>query len=207
VNRSKSHCCIKNKLVIANILKHLVTGIILAGGKSSRFGSDKALYEYRGMKLIEYAIDVLKPLTHEILISTNKPADYEFTGLKTFQDAFPGQGPLSGIHSGLLHSAYDKTLVVGCDMPYLELALFEYLLNHSNRYQVIYPTHNGFTESMVGYYHKSCLDIIEAALKQGNNKILNAVEPLKVLFLNVDDQDFYDSKLFRNINSQKDLDF
>jgi molybdenum cofactor guanylyltransferase len=193
--------------VRSRITRPQVSGIILAGGKSSRFGSDKALYEFQGKKIVEYTIDALKPLTREILISTHKPADYEFTGLKTVQDAFPGQGPLAGIHSGLLHSAYDKTLVVGCDMPFLNPALFKYIMSQSEAYQVIYPTHHGFTESMVGYYHKNCLDAIETALKQGNNKILDAVEPLQVLFLNVDDQEFYEVNMFRNINSQKDLYF
>jgi molybdenum cofactor guanylyltransferase len=191
----------------ASTSKPKVTGIILAGGKSSRFGSDKALYEYRGKKLIGYTIEALKPVTREILISTNKPADYEFTGLKTVQDAFPGQGPLAGIYSGLVNSANEKTLVVGCDMPFLKPALFEYLLSQSERYQVVYPAHKGFTESMVGFYNKSTIPAIESALKLGNNKILNAVESLEVLFINVDDQEFYEVDLFRNINSQKDLDF
>ena len=165
------------------------------------------MYEYRGKKLIEYAIQAMKPVAREILISTNNPGDYAFTGFKTIPDIYPNHGPLSGIHSGLSNSLCDWNLIVGCDMPSLTITLFEFILANANDYQVVYPTHNGFTESMMGFYNRSSLPVIETALKHRTNKILSAVAPLKVLFLNVDDQDFYDFKIFRNINSIEDLDF
>lgn len=82
---------------------HKVTGIILAGGESRRFGSDKALFEYNGKKLIEYAIASLRPVCGQILLSTHHTHKYAFTGLTCVADLFPAAArwPVSMPASGI----------------------------------------------------------------------------------------------------------
>ncbi len=182
-----------------------VTGIILAGGKSSRFGSDKALFSFRGKKLVEYSIEIIKPMCGQILLSTNQPDKFRFTGWPTVEDIYPGCGPVAGIHACLEQSSTMHHLVIGCDMPWLDTRLFEFILHNSPGYQVVMPMHKGFRETMASYYHKSCSPALENALKEQRYKIFDAIAPLKTFYPEIDDKTFYSEKLFANINYREDI--
>lgn len=181
------------------------TGIILAGGKSRRFGSDKALYEYNGTKLIEYSIATLQPLCGTLLLSTNEPEKYAFTGLPTVPDLFPGCGPVAGIHACIEQSAHEHHLVIGCDLPWLSPRVFEFILQKSKGHQVVIPTQNGLKETMASYYHKSTSPTLKKALQQKRYKILDAIAPLKCIYPAIDNEDFYTNKMFANINYRQDI--
>jgi molybdopterin-guanine dinucleotide biosynthesis protein A len=183
-----------------------ITGIILAGGRSSRFGEDKALYHYNGKAMVEYAIDALFPICEQLLLVTNRPNDYYgLTGVTFIRDIYLGCGPLGGIHAGLLASGNNDNLIAGCDMPGLKTDLFRTLLLHNSDAQVVIPTHNGFKESLACYYHKSALLIIEEALKQSRFKIFEAIKPLRIQYLNVEEMVFYSEGLFANVNTREDI--
>ena len=77
------------------------TGVILAGGASSRFGSNKALALLRGRPIISHVAAVLEKTFHSHLLVTNSPETYQFLGWQMTTDIHPGQGPLAGIHSAL----------------------------------------------------------------------------------------------------------
>jgi molybdopterin-guanine dinucleotide biosynthesis protein A len=100
-----------------------VTGVILAGGASSRMGSNKALLPYRGGVFVEAIFRQLRRLFPEVLLVTNSPEQYQFLPCRKVPDIFPGHGALAGIHAGLHHSYTDAIFVVACDMPYLNPAL------------------------------------------------------------------------------------
>ncbi|TVQ16034.1 MAG: molybdenum cofactor guanylyltransferase [Bacteroidetes bacterium] len=182
-----------------------VTGIILAGGKSSRFGSNKALFEYQGKKLVEYSIEILHPLCGQLLLSTNQPEIFAFTGLQTVSDVYPDCGPVGGIHACLQQSTTEHNLVTGCDLPWLDTRLFEYILGCSPSYQVVMPMHKGFKETMASYYHQSCAETLEKALQEKHYKIFDAIAPLKTFYPEIDEQDFYSEKLFANVNYREDI--
>ena len=182
-----------------------VTGIILAGGKSSRFGSDKALFEFNGKKLVEYSIEKLSPICNRLLLSTNQPEKYAFTGLKTVTDIYPDCGPVGGIHACLLHSGTEHNLVIGCDLPWLETSIFQFLLQKSFGYQVVMPSHKGFRETMASYFHKSCADTLEQALMEKRYKIFDAIASLKTFNPDIVNESFYSEKLFSNINYRGDI--
>ena len=103
------------------------TGILLAGGSSSRMGTDKGMVEFQGKKLAEYALDLLSRFCDEIIISTGNP-EYAGFGFRIIPDQLPGKGPLSGLAATLPLSSNEWNLVLGCDMPYTNSALFEFLL-------------------------------------------------------------------------------
>jgi molybdopterin-guanine dinucleotide biosynthesis protein A len=187
------------------IPKHQVTGIILAGGKSSRFGSDKALFEFNGKRLVEYSIEKLAPLCENLLLSTNQPEKFAFTGLQTVKDNYPGCGPVGGIHACLLQSDTEHNLVIGCDLPWLETSLFQFILQKSPGYQVVMPVHNGFRETMASYFHKSCTEILEKALQEKRYKIFDAIASLKTFYPGIENESFYTEKLFSNINYRGDI--
>ncbi len=91
---------------------------ILAGGKSSRMGRDKALLPFNGAPLIAHIAQVLAPIFPEIIVVTANPAIAAAAKLPAVSDAFAGRGPLGGIHAALAHFEA-PTFVVACDMPYL----------------------------------------------------------------------------------------
>lgn len=185
--------------------KSNITGIVLAGGRSRRFGSNKALFEYQGKKLIEYSIETLTPLCGQLLLSTNEPEKYAFTGLTTVPDLFPGCGPVAGIHACLEQSTTEHHLVIGCDLPWLNTRLFEFILQNSHNYQVVMPMHKGFRETMASYYHQSCSPTLAKALQEKRYKIFDAIDPLKTFYPEIDREAFFSEKLFANVNYREDI--
>ena len=187
------------------IPKSQVTGIILAGGKSTRFGSDKALFEYKGKKLVEYSIETIKTLSDTILLSTNSPEKFDFTGLQTVTDIYPVCGPVAGIHACLQQSKTEHNLIIGCDLPWLDPRLFRLLLEKNPGFQVVIPSHNGHYETMASYYHKSCAGHLEQALQNKQYKVLDAIASLKTLYAEIQNEEFYSERLFSNINYLRDI--
>ena len=89
------------------IWKKEITGIVLAGGKSSRMGQEKGLAEFDGKPMIAYALEALAPLCTEILISSNSNA-YNHLGYRVVPDIIANSGPMGGIYSCMLQSQLEK---------------------------------------------------------------------------------------------------
>src|SRR5690606_20588107 len=103
------------------------TGIILAGGKSSRMGRNKALLDFHGQTVIETIANELQKIVNHLIIVTNNQEDYAFLQLPMVSDKWQGIGPLAGIHAGLSISKTEKNLVVACDMPFVSREIGSYL--------------------------------------------------------------------------------
>src|SRR5690349_1942483 len=91
-------------------------GFVLAGGKSSRMGCNKALLPFRGRTLVEHIASEVSTVTHTVALIGDR-ALYIILGYPVIEDVFPGRGPLSGIHAALRASGAEWSLVVACDMP------------------------------------------------------------------------------------------
>lgn len=111
----------------------LLTGAILAGGHSSRFGSNKALFAPDGEPLISKAADLLRPLTGEVLVSAS-PAHagtYDFLGLEIVEDLHPDSGPLGGLEALLQRCSTPWLLVLTCDMPFVDSDALLTMIRHA----------------------------------------------------------------------------
>src|SRR3989338_7407536 len=97
-----------------------VTGIILAGGRSTRMGEDKSFLEVSGKTLLENAVDSLSPICKKLLIITNTPLPCHRYGIETHADIIKERGPLGGIYTGLIFSGERYNFVVACDMPFID---------------------------------------------------------------------------------------
>jgi molybdopterin-guanine dinucleotide biosynthesis protein A len=137
-----------------------VTGIILAGGGSSRLGRDKASEPVNGRPLLQWAADRLEQAAAEIVvvkaagqrlpsIETRKP-------LKVAEDILAGRGPLAGIHSGLQSASHDLSIAAGCDMPLLCVPLLRQLCHLADGYDVVMPTRGGQPQPLHAVYRRSC---------------------------------------------------
>ncbi len=190
-----------------------VSGIILAGGKNTRMGKEKAFLKIGGRTIIEIITTALKPLTGEIIIISNKPDLYAGYGVRVVRDVIPGQGPLSGIHAGLLQASNQAALVTACDTPFVSTRLARLLIDHSPAYDIVVPRYRGVVEPLFALYKKSCLDFFEMSLNKGHNKIARVIESMILEGIKVKKLEEEDlkaagtnwEKVFFNVNTPDDL--
>lgn len=181
-----------------------LTGIILAGGKSSRMGQDKAFLDFQGKKLIEYSIDLLKPLCSQLLISVNQPG-YEQFGIELIVDQYKNCGPIGGFHAALNASGDDWNLVVSCDTPFLNPELFEMLLEKREDWQAVIPFHENGMEPLAALYHRDMAEYFEQSIQKGDYKLHRILKQANVKLVDVSDLLNKYPNLFSNLNSPGDL--
>ena len=180
--------------------------IILAGGKSRRFGTDKAFYPYRGKPLIQTVINVVNKVTDNIIIITNSPEKLNFVSYPKYKDLLPDCGSLGGIYTGLSFSNFKVNLVLACDMPFVSTECLNYLVQNTNGNDITVPYHNNMLEPLCAVYSKSCLPFIKAQLETKNYQIFQFYDKVetKEIHFNLEIP-FYHHRLFFNINSKDDL--
>jgi len=183
-----------------------VTGIILAGGKSSRMGAEKGLQELCGKPLIHYAIEALSGLCNTIIISSSSDA-YHSLGYKVVADVIPGIGPMGGIYSTLQQSKTEENLVLSCDLPFVSEELMSYILENSTGYKVAVPwLGDQHYEPLCGFYHLSILDQISAFIEINNYKLPDLFDEVSINKLVINSElNFYQENMFLNVNSKHDL--
>lgn len=184
-----------------------MTAIILAGGKSSRFGKDKAFITIKGASLIKKQIKLLKKIFKRVIIVTNNPDKYKFKGVKVIRDVIPGLGPLSGIHSGLLASATNYNFVVGCDMPFLSPGLIKYMISKAKGFDIVVPKLKKGYETLFAVYSKNCIAPISSILSKDNFKVRQLFKKVKVKEIREREIKKFGSPetIFFNINTLQDL--
>lgn len=187
-----------------------IAGVILVGGKSSRFGANKALAEFHGRPLISWVAKIITSVFSSCLLVTNTPEVYEFLKLPMTGDRFPGSGPLAGIHAALAHIKESQAFVVGCDMPLIDPRFIRYqcqLAEKAKDWDVILPWLETGPEPLHGLYRKTCLPVIEKCLEQGERKAGAVLEKLKVCRLGQEDilANGGDLRMFANINRPEDM--
>ncbi|WP_142785753.1 molybdenum cofactor guanylyltransferase [Changchengzhania lutea] len=161
------------------IKKHNITGIILAGGKSSRMGTDKGFLLFKNKPFIQYSINALKPLTNEILIVSDNP-DYDKFGLKRINDITKDTGPISGICSGLVASSTAYNLILSCDIPLINSNILQKLVDAiDDESEIIQIESNGKTMPLIAVYHRSCKDKFLILLQGDERRLRVAVRTCK----------------------------
>ena len=186
-----------------------MTTIVLAGGKSRRLGRYKALETLGGQSLVERVIDRLSPLGTEIIVVAAEedwgfPPDIK---VKTVFDVYPDKGALVGIYSGLKAASTFYSLVVACDMPFLNVALLRYLMGLSSGFDAVIPKLEGKLQPLHAVYSKDCLGPIEDMLGEDRRKVTDLPDRLRVRFVGDKEIETFDPEhlSFFNINSEFDL--
>ncbi len=190
------------------INKEEVTGIILAGGRSSRMGKDKGLCSFRDKPLVSYAVDTLKPLCGEMMISANHfPEKYAAFGLPVVPDEIQNIGPMGGLHACLKRSKTQHNLVISCDTPFVSTNVFRLLLQHVENYQVVCPSHDTFLiEPLSAYYNTNILGDLEKAIQHKEFKMMRFLKRIRFRTVPVEKgQLVFRETLFLNLNTPEDL--
>ena len=157
-----------------------ITGVILAGGVSSRMGSNKALLPYRGGRFIESIHRLLGELFDDVLLITNTPEQYDFLPCRKAGDLYPGMGTLAGLHAGLQQSVTPYIFAVACDMPYLNPDLIAMLAGFRDRGDVVIPHGEKGAEPLHALYGKGCLPAMERSLDAGRRRIVSFFPEVRV---------------------------
>jgi molybdopterin-guanine dinucleotide biosynthesis protein A len=183
-----------------------MTGILLAGGKSSRMGKEKGSLKLGNQFLYEYPLQVLEACCENILISSCNPS-LPRAPHPLVCDEISGLGPLGGIYSCLKYSSTELNVILSYDMPGINVPLIHYLLTEAKGYDVVVPAlieHQ--PEPLCGVYRKSALPVFEACIQQKEYAVHKALRKSrsKVLIIH-QHMDFWHPELFININTREDL--
>ena len=187
------------------------SGVIIAGGVSQRLGKNKALERIGGRTLIERVVDILVPLTTEVLVVVAQPEQAAAFRLppsvRVVSDRYPGKGSLGGIFTGLDASAEPWSLVVACDMPFLSRELLRYLIGESSDVDAVVPLLGGQIEPLHALYSEACLTPMERMVRAGDLKIAPLFEAVRVRYVDEGTIDRIDPRhlSFFNINTRADL--
>lgn len=187
--------------------KKSITGIILAGGRSTRIGENKAFLRLNSKSIIEQTLSKLQLLTNEVILATNTPEEYRRLGLKIVQDSVPHQGPLGGILAGLEASSNFLNVAVACDMPFLNPELLEFMIDFADNCDVVIARSKRGLEPLHAVYSKRCIQPIRESLQGGAFQIIGLFDKVKVKYIEGEILARYDPQgLFSfNINTLEDL--
>jgi molybdopterin-guanine dinucleotide biosynthesis protein A len=182
-----------------------ITAVILAGGKSTRMGQNKALLLFDGKPLIEKIRELLTKIFSKIIVSTALKDSYPQLELPEVVDRYPETGPLGGITS-VLEAGFSPIFCVGCDMPFLSEKLIVYQCGIRACCDAVIPVWNNHPQVLHGLYSKSLLPAFHNGLNEEQYKITDWLEEAEVCYLLEDEIRRYDPSglSFRNINTPDD---
>jgi molybdopterin-guanine dinucleotide biosynthesis protein A len=180
------------------------SGFVLAGGRSKRMGSNKALLPLAGRRLLDRAIDLLEPHVSEIFV-VGPPETFPALHVPVRPDEIRQAGPLGGILTGLRHARFDRSFVLGVDLPFLTGEVVERILAASEGYDLTLPRIGDIYETLCAVYGKGCVTAIEGILLSGH-KSVQEIFP-RVRMRTLPEEDFTElggADLFFNINTRED---
>lgn len=182
------------------------TGVVLAGGQSSRMGRDKALIEIDGRTMLDRSIELLRPHCREVLV-IGDPLKYAPAHAAVLPDDAPGQGPLGGVLTAMRHARYVRLLVLACDLPGVnERLLFRLKDALLDGVDAAVPQHHGFIEPLASAWHRHGIEALEVCVAQGRLKMSDALATVNTAWLSVTPgEDGWPADLFRNLNRPDDL--
>ena len=161
----------------------MLTVVIQAGGMSSRMGEDKALKIFLGKPLIQRVIERMSPIADEIIVTTNRPAEYTFLNYRLIPDLKPGRGALGGLYTAIASAAHPLVAVVACDMPFASQMFFEgarRLIVKEEADVIIAKTDEGYEPLHALYRRETCLPAIESAIDADQWKVIAWFPQVKV---------------------------
>ena len=183
-------------------------GFILAGGRSSRMGRDKAMLEIDGLTMIDRAIDLVRRVGVEPVVVGSVGESSRKPGGRVISDDWPGAGPLGGIATALRDTQASWNLVVACDMPYLTKNWMEFLMCRASTAlgDAVVPMNESGAEPLCAIYHQRGETAIRDALENGVRKVTDGLAKLRVEYVERDEWKGFDPDglLFKNMNEPAD---
>ncbi|HHO75655.1 MAG TPA: molybdenum cofactor guanylyltransferase [Deltaproteobacteria bacterium] len=182
-----------------------MTGIVLIGGRSTRFGRDKVVAPVGDKLLIEHVIEVIEPLFEDILLIGHKRDDLR--GFNIIEDLRPGCGPLGGIYTALSTVKTRQIFVFAADMPNLNEQFISHMISISDDHDIVIPVWSQGREPLHAIYHKRILPVVKALLDEDLFKIFNLLNRVDTSTITEEViREFgLPEKMFANINTLHDI--
>jgi molybdopterin-guanine dinucleotide biosynthesis protein A len=184
-----------------------VSAFVLAGGRSSRMGTDKAFIEFQGRTLLDRALALVTRITPNVCILGSR-AKFGAFG-KVVEDEFAEHGPLGGIHAALRNSTSELNLILAVDMPFVQESFLKYLVSEAEKCDAAatVPRATGNWQPLCAVYRRTFADLAEPALRSGRNKIDPLFKEALVRVMAHDEleREGFDEDLFRNLNTPEEL--
>ena len=185
-----------------------LTAFILAGGKSTRMGVDKAFVQLDGRTLLARALELARGLASDVRI-VGDVAKFGKMG-PVVEDIFQNCGPLGGIHAALRASATDLNLILAVDLPFVAARFLKYVIEqavNSPSALAVVPRAAGGWQPLCAVYRRSFAEGAETALRGGHNKIDRLFDSLEIRVIDEDElvQAGFSFDIFRNLNTPEEL--
>ena len=184
-----------------------VTAFVLAGGKSTRMGRDKAFLHWAGGTLLSNALKVAASVTANVVI-VGDTQKFSCAGV-VVEDAYRDRGPLGGIHAALSHSTTDLNLMLAVDLPFVQAPFLAYLIRQARESQamITVPRASGGFHPLCAVYRKEFVTLAEQSLRERKNKIDSLFPKVACRILEEDElrKAGFSPEIFRNLNTPEEL--
>ena len=178
--------------------KPVLNGLVLAGGKSERMGSDKSVFNWHGKQQKEYMADLLAQICDNVFISCREEQKHEIDNYKTIADTFTGLGPYGAILSAFRQNPNAAWLVTACDLPLMDAETLQYLISNRNVSKIattFESPHDGLPEPLITIWEPKAYSVLLSFLSLGyscprkvmrNNDVhvIKALQPEKLMNVN-----------------------
>ncbi|MFC1892509.1 molybdenum cofactor guanylyltransferase [Chloroflexota bacterium] len=188
-----------------------VSCIVLAGGRASRLGHNKAQVRIGNKTLFQRVLCGISFIKGEVIVVSGGKESFPILSSESRErlvtDIYPRKGPLVGIFTGLRVSRSQHNLVVACDMPFLNRGLLSYMIELATGFDLVIPRLGDMVEPLHAVYSRDCLAAIERMIEQDNLGVNRLLSRVRVRYVEADEIDRFDPAhlSFFNINTEADL--
>ena len=178
-----------------------LTAIILAGGKSSRMGAHKGGLVLDGRTFTEIIADELKKLTADVRVSCTEKTENVPPDCGKVFDIYENCGPMGGLHAALKNCDADALIVSACDTPLIKAELYQLLLDNLGGHDGIIAVSDDHTHPLTAVYRRKMADIFEEYLKEGNYRLMRALDKADIVQYNLPETM---ADMVKNINTPEE---
>lgn len=185
----------------------MITGAVLAGGRSLRFGKNKAFQQLRGKRFVDLAIESLRPFCDPVMVVVDVIEPYLDTGVMLAQDIIQRQGPLGGIYTALLFSPAEWVFVKATDMPFLVPGLACLIIDAKEGFDAVVPKLNDYYDPLLAMYNRRCLPAIARELEPDRRQVKGFYRKIRIRTVTETEWRKVDPDAlsFKNVNTPSDL--
>jgi molybdenum cofactor guanylyltransferase len=186
---------------------NMITAAILAGGCARRFGGrNKGTALVGGAPIVERQVEALRKVAQHLLFVGPRAGQAAAPDVPTVRDLVPGSGALGGIYTAIMAAPTERTLVVACDMPFLDARFLERLITVDPLAEVTIPRTADGLQPLCAVYNKSAASVLRQRIDAGRLKVTDALTELRLRVVTQDEISKYDpdGTLFFNVNTPDD---
>ncbi len=180
-----------------------ITGVILAGGSSKRYGQNKAFLKIGSVRLIDSILQEMKTIFKRVILITNEKKKYEYLEVPIVEDLVKGLGALGGIYTGLVSMPDQAGFFVACDMPLINRQLVHYMVDIKGNHAAVVPSVANNIEPLHAIYAQSCLGPIRNLIDSKRYQVRLFYDQVPVRYVKEDEIRKFSppSRAFLNINT------